>query len=290
MKNFGIVVNIEKDKNLEVTRYLSQIISEKGGVVIYDDKSIDPSAPHGMDNILNNADMVFSVGGDGTLLRAARMCSDRGIPILGINLGRLGFLTQVDRGEIDNSIERIFKGDFVIEERIMLSTIIHDEDGNTIAKDVALNDIAITREHLSRLLDLKLYINNEYVDTVPGDGIIVATPTGSTAYSMSAGGPLVDPDLDVMIITPICPHLLYSKSLVTSGNKCVRITIPQKVGYDATVSIDGQIHHKLSSGYYIDCYKSNINVKFIKMSNKNYFYTLRRKIFERGESLLNDEI
>jgi len=294
MIRIGIIANKNKDKDLQFASNLKDMIVDKGGDYIFDEdsaKSLElDSSVHNIENIVKNADVVFTLGGDGTLLRAARRISFEGKPILGINLGTLGFLTQVDKEHTSRAVDRILAGDYHIEKRMTLQTKIFNCKGELLYNDIALNDIAITKDLMSSLVRLKMYINEEFVDAISGDGLIIATPTGSTAYSMSAGGPLVDPQLNNIILTPICPHNLYSKSIVTSGDYIVKVSECGNSSDESLISIDGQNRYKLGEGFVIECTKSDKCVNLIKFSNKYYFNVLRTKIYDMGESLRKDEI
>lgn len=294
MTKIGIVANKNKDKDLKFANKLKDLITDRGGEYIFDEDSaaglnLDCSF-HNTDTIIKDADIVFSLGGDGTLLRAARKIEFADKPILGINLGTLGYLTQADKEHVSRAVDRIFANEYNVEQRMTLKASIKDSNGKLLFTDTALNDIAITRAFLSSLVRLKMYINDEFVDSISGDGLIIATPTGSTAYSMSAGGPLVDPQLNNIILTPVCPHNLYSKSIVTSGDYCVKIVICGNENYKSAISIDGQKGYIVDEETTIECTKGERSVKLIKFSNKYYFNVLRTKIYDMGESLRKDEI
>lgn len=294
MIKIGIIANKSKDKDLQFAQSLSDKIVKLGGDYIFDEDSgkslgLDETV-HRIDNIVKNADVIFTLGGDGTLLRAVRSLNFLEKPILGINLGTLGFLTQVDREHSERAVERIISGNYHIEKRMTIAVEIFNSAGERLYTDIALNDVAITRSFMKSLVKLKMYINNEFVDSISGDGLIIATPTGSTAYSMSAGGPLVDPQLNNIILTPICPHNLYSKAIVTSGDYVVRVTECGDEGNEATISVDGQKGYKFGENFVIKCTRSDKSINLIKLSNKYYFNVLRTKIYDVGESLRKDEI
>ncbi|MBC7324237.1 MAG: NAD(+)/NADH kinase, partial [Moorella sp. (in: Bacteria)] len=157
------------------------------------------------------------------LLRAARVVAGAAIPILGVNLGHLGFLTEIELAELYVALDRLLAGDYRLEERMMLRGAVRRED--QILDCLALNDVVITKGAFSRMLRLEVYVGPDYLDTYPADGLIISSPTGSTAYSLSAGGPLVSPELQVMILTPICPHTLYSRPLVVAGEQQINIHV-----------------------------------------------------------------
>ena len=216
MKNIGVIVNTDRDRELKYTGILASNLCEAGANVILmseiaEKLNIDSSCirkKSKKSEILKDADVLICLGGDGTFLKAARSVYKKNIPILGINLGSLGFLTEVEKNEIKDAVNCLMTGKYIVEERMMLeATIIRNDE--IIGKDTALNDIVISRGALSRILHVKTYINDVFVDMFPGDGLIVSSPTGSTAYSLAVGGPIVEPDIDLIIVSPICPHILY---------------------------------------------------------------------------------
>lgn len=293
MKNIGIITNLERDTNFTYTRLLANNIMKHGGNAIMSDKLAGKSGvgmPCGdEDGMIANSDLVVCLGGDGTFLKAARRIYHRELPILGINLGNLGFLTEVDRDNIDLAIEQLFNGKYEIEERMMLDTVIYRKDEAPI-KDIALNDVVIGRGAVSRIISIKAYINDTFVDTFPGDGLIISSPTGSTAYSLSAGGPIVEPDTNLLLITPICPHILYSRSFVAKFDSVVRAVIEDNYQFGAMVTPDGQEGHAVGGGDVVEVKKSPYCTKFVKINPRNFFNILRTKIYFRGESLKKDEI
>lgn len=293
MKTIGVIVNADKDAELKVSRRLAESVVRAGGRIIMEEGPASglhigetrPSA----EAVVDCSDMVVVLGGDGTFLKAARLLYGKDIPILGINLGNLGFLTEVDRNGIELAVERIFSGSYAIEERMMLDASVY-KAGKPVVKDVALNDVVISRGAISRLLHVNAYINDLFVDSFPGDGLIISSPTGSTAYSLSAGGPIVEPDADMMIITPICPHILYSRSIVTNAGSTVKVVINEGFQHDAMVTVDGQSGHEMGGGDWVEVKKSARSIKLARINERNFFNILRAKIYYRGESLRKDEV
>jgi NAD+ kinase len=293
MNIIGVIANRDKDIGLKYTQILVKAILDRGGKVKV---TPDIAEELGLDNqcfdenaVFTEAEVIICLGGDGTFLKVARKAQVKNKPILGINLGNLGFLTEVEKSEIDNAIERIITDSYEVENRMMLEASIYSK-GNIIVRELALNDVVISRGALSRILHLKTYINNEYVDAFPGDGLIISSPTGSTAYSLSAGGPIVEPDIDLVIVTPICPHILYSRSFITAGDRTVRVEVAESYTHEAMVTIDGQMGYEIKGGDYIEIKKAEKFVKMIRMNRKNFFNILRTKIYDRGECIRKDEI
>lgn len=240
-------------------------------------------------DMIDSCDYLVCLGGDGTFLKAARKIYMKQIPIMGINLGNLGFLTEVEKNNIDTAVEQLLEGKYETEKRMMLEAVVVRKGKDTIT-DVALNDVVITRGAVSRVLHVKAYINDVFVDTFPGDGLIIASPTGSTAYSLSAGGPIVEPDTELMIMTPICPHILYSRPFITKSDSVVKAVIAEEFDYSAMVSLDGREGYELSNGDSVEVRKSGHSINLIRIGKLNFFNILRTKIYFRGESLKKDEI
>ncbi len=285
MKNIGVITNSDKDVGFAYTNKLIDSIGKFGGQAILPTKSVTKGM-EGLDNevdeICEKCDLIICLGGDGTFLKTARTAYLYNLPILGINLGSLGFLTDIEKGEIDKAVENIFQNNFVIEERIMLSAKIF-KDGKLFAEDVAINDVSISRAGILRILNLSTYIDDNFFDMFPGDGIVVATPTGSTAYSLSAGGPIAEPSSKLIIVTPICPHLLYSRSFVASDERRVKICVSEGFEHKALVTFDGQKNYQITGGDYIEIEKAVSTVKILKIHSKNFFTVLRNKIYDRKE-------
>lgn len=293
MKKIGLVINESKDNELEVSLNVIRSILANGAIPVLSDSlkekminksKVDSNKLCWCSNILEQADIVLCIGGDGTFLKAARDIYNTNIAILGINLGSLGFLTEVEKSEIDVAVQRLVLNEYDIEHRMMIQAQIF-RDGKIIAEDFSLNDIVISRGALSRIIHLNVYTNDSILDSIPGDGLIISTPTGSTAYSLSAGGPIVEPDIDLIIITPICAHSLYSRSFITSGDREVKVIIDENYNHKAMVTIDGQKGYEVRGGDVVVSNKSEYTVKLIKIKKTNFFEVLRRKIYDRGEGL-----
>lgn len=297
MTRIGLIVNRSKNMSMETAQGLILALQEKGAQVVVTKEVVDELREKGdctaMDNcrvtadedeMIGESDIIICLGGDGTFLNAARKVYKLGIPLLGINLGTLGFLTEIERHDVVMAVEKLMAGNYDIEERMMLEATV-SKDGVIIGSDVALNDVVISRYALSRIIHLNIYMNNVFVDTFPGDGIIISSPTGSTGYSLSAGGPIVEPDVDLIIATPICPHILYSRTFITTGDRVVKIEVGENYNYEAMVTLDGQKGFKASGGYTIEVKRSPHKVRMIKISDRNFFNVLRTKFYDRGESL-----
>lgn len=288
MNAIGVIANRDKDIDLKYTRILTDsIISNGGQARLLSDVSKELGLNDGFtteEEMLDNSDMVICLGGDGTFLKVARKAYIKNLPILGVNLGSLGFLTEIEKKDIDDAVKRLLGDRYTVESRMMLEGSII-RNGEVMANDVALNDIVISRGALSRIVQVKTYVNNEFVDAFPGDGLIISTPTGSTAYSLSAGGPIVDPDVNLIIVTPICPHILYSRSIITTGDRIVKAVVSESFSHEAMVTIDGQEGYSVKGGDAIEVKKSEHSVKVVRIYSRNFFNILRTKIYDRGEDL-----
>lgn len=285
MKKIGVITNRDRDIGALYTNQLIESIKRHGGQVILpafsSDFDLDVLEAEA-EEICPKCDLIICLGGDGTYLRTARTAHQYGIPILGINLGTLGFLADIEKGEIDKSVENIFNNNYQIEERMMLTSKIY-KSGKLVGEEQAINDIVISRGGIPRILHLSTFIDNNFFDMFPGDGITVATPTGSTAYSLSAGGPIVDPASKLILITPICSHLLYSRSFVSTFESKIKISVSEGYKHTAMVTIDGQKNYEITGGDYVEIEKSDCKVKMLKIDSKNFFSILRKKIYDRKE-------
>ena len=228
------------------------------------------------DSVADEADLMLVLGGDGTLLSVARLVEGVDMPILGINLGSLGFLTELGIEELYPALEKVLQGDYKVEERVRLQVHIHRGE-EIIGHYRVLNDVVINKGALARIFDLDAYVNGEIVTTYKADGLIVSTPTGSTAYSLAAGGPIVEPTLDVIIIAPICPHTLTNRPLVMPGDSRVDLQLMSDSGR-VFITLDGQEGLQLATGDRIHIQASTSRVKLVRTGTKNFFEVLSTKL------------
>jgi NAD+ kinase len=227
-------------------------------------------------DIPDRTDLVVVLGGDGTLISVARLIGDREVPILGVNLGSLGFLTEITLDELCSSVDRYFRGDYSISERMMLHIIVV-RDGKEIEEKTVLNDVVINKGALARIIDLETTINGGYLTTFKGDGLIISTPTGSTGYSLSANGPILYPELDCYVITPICPHTLTNRPIVVAGDALITVEL-KCINEDVFLTLDGQVGVVLKCGDLIRIGKAEKRTRLIISSSKDYFEILRTKL------------
>lgn len=275
----GIIAKNNIEEPFEITKKLSNWLKERG-VEVYVEKELGKKIrhPNSIDRreIPKLVDVILVFGGDGTFLGVAREACKYGTPILGINLGGLGFLTEVTIDELYPMMERIIDGDYEVEDRQMLITSIRRGKKNIGTYEV-LNDVVINKGALARIIDLAIYIEDSHVTTYKADGIILATPTGSTAYSLSAGGPIVHPGIPVTIITPICPHTLTNRPLVVSSEMKVEIKVTTQEP-DTYLTLDGQIGVRLKTGDLIEVKRTDTSVKLIKSPFRDFFSILKTKL------------
>ncbi|MCZ6685318.1 MAG: NAD(+)/NADH kinase [Candidatus Dadabacteria bacterium] len=275
----GIIAKNNIEEPFGITKKLSNWLKERG-VEVYVEKELGKKIrhPNSIDRreIPKLVDVILVFGGDGTFLGVAREACKYGTPILGINLGGLGFLTEVTVDELYPMMERIIDGDYEVEDRQMLITSIRRGKKNIGTYEV-LNDVVINKGALARIIDLAIYIEDSHVTTYKADGIILATPTGSTAYSLSAGGPIVHPGIPVTIITPICPHTLTNRPLVVSSEMKVEIIVTTQEP-DTYLTLDGQIGVRLKTGDLIEVKRTDTSVKLIKSPFRDFFSILKTKL------------
>lgn len=218
-------------------------------------------------------DWIIVLGGDGTLLRAAKQCAALERPLLGVNLGHLGFLTEVEVPDLWPALAAVLKGEYQLDTRHLLRARVF-RNGVALGEFQAMNDVVVAKGPLARLINLETFVNNAYVTTYPADGLIVATPTGSTAYSLSAGGPILSPDLDVMVMTPICPHSFFDRSLVLDGDQQIKIRV-RTIHRDTLVTIDGQATHPVEDGDEVVVEASPARIHLIRRAGWSFFHVLR---------------
>ncbi len=226
--------------------------------------------------LAGKADVLLVLGGDGTMLNAARLAGERGIPILGVNMGGLGFLTEVQLENLYPSLERVFANDFVLDERLMLKTHLH-RHGETVAQGTMLNDVVISKGTLARMIELKITIQRQFVTNLRGDGLIVSTPTGSTAYSLSAGGPIINPAVEGLILTPVCPHTLTHRPLIVPLNAEIDVTLTSKDD-GAMATLDGQVGVAMTQGDAVEITVSEYRTRLIRFPESSYYAVLREKL------------
>ncbi len=275
LKNLGIYVNKNKDRDLKITKSIVASAEKIGFAcqIILDTKSIDdPVVQKQEADFLKDKDAVIVLGGDGTILRIAAAASKAQVPLLSVNLGHLGFLTELELDEIEDGLKLLKEGDFTVETRMMLSCKVLNKEY------LALNDVCLQRASRARLLKFKAYAGEEFVDALSADGVLVSSPTGSTAYSLSAGGPIVSPKLSLMLMTPICAHTLRARPIVFSDDEILTFVTDEKCGF--AVVCDGVLLHNSDTVNNVAISKSGYPLKLINFKQKSFFKRLQSKFIE----------
>jgi len=274
MKKILFLGDKRKKRVRETITELEPLFREKSHLSV-----IDISDEEGIKQI--SADLAFVFGGDGTILSASRKLNDKQIPLIGVHLGKFGFLADLTSREVGKALEIIFSGKYVISQRMLLTCkVIRAE--RVINETLGLNDAVVSRTSLSRLISIKLYVNNKTVTTYSSDGLIVSTPAGSTAHSLSAVGPIVTPDMEAFVITPICPHTLSNRPLVVSGDSTIELEqISESKGVGLTV--DGQIYFDVMAGDRVVVEKAEKKLQLIDIQTRTFYDVLREKLNWRGQ-------
>ena len=279
LNRFLIYVNSIKDSDLSISNTVAEMIREKGGVVSIASGDQDTEGGCVRPELIKDKEAVIVLGGDGTMLRAAHVTSKYKLPLTGINLGTIGFLAETDYSKAEDLIDRLMTGDYKMIDKMVLN-------GNIICEDseesyTAINDIVIYRDGKLRIIMLNIFVNGQFFETYKADGVIISTPTGSTAYNLSAGGPLVSPTARNIILTPIAPHSLTGKSFVFADTDRISIEVvekSEKEGSSALVSYDGYKDVSISESCKCDISVMDETVKFISVSDRNFYDVLRSKL------------
>lgn len=233
--------------------------------------------------LVENADMVVAVGGDGAMLRASRVCAPFNIPVLGINAGYLGFLTEASPEEWDEVLDRLIDGDYWIEERMMITAEVW-RDGELLSSSDALNDVVVGRGTIARSVWLETYIDNQWTTTYNADGLIISTPTGSTAYALAVGGPILPPELHNILMVPVAPHLSMERPIVLSEGASIKVlVVPRNQEPEVTVTVDGELVETMTVDDYVTVRASDNQSHFVRMREPGYFY---RSLLDRMEPRL----
>ena len=278
--------NVESDIDFKVTRQVKKILETGGWHTVlcpFFTNDSEETALHtgeGFSKIedeLATAEMIITFGGDGTILRAARAAAALGIPILGVNLGGKGFMAELEAEDI-TLLESVTDGEYRIETRVMIDVEVLRDD-KIVCRDFALNDIVVKGDN--KVIDITIYGDNQKITRFSGDGTVIATPTGSTAYSMSAGGPIVDPAAKNIIITPICAHVLEARSFVLVLGRVVTVEIGNKKNNPAYISVDGGDHIYIQSGDIVKVFKSEKFTQLVRLSDKSFYRKVSEKLGER---------
>jgi NAD+ kinase len=264
-RNIVIVGRQEDSRVAEPMSLLTQHLKEAGANLLEKDQIAD-------------ADLVISIGGDGTMLYASRMARETGTPILGINRGRLGFLADVTPDELISSVDSVLAGDFTTDSRLLLEARLHRSSGDDVVA-YALNDIVLQRRETGRMVDFETRVGGQYVNTHSGDGLIVATPTGSTAYALSCGGPIIEPQLDAVVIVPVCPHTLTDRPIVISADQSIEVSLLERDDTKAEITVDGFSMGSINPDDKLRICAANTRVTLVHPPGYDFYGILRSKLF-----------
>lgn len=279
MMNIGVVGNPRYDQLRGLLGRLADA-APRHAITLFGENSLAdlwPSAVQSLDG-KGPLDVLLTFGGDGTLLRGARFVAPRDVPILGVNLGRVGFLTTAGPEDLEDAVAALARGEFEVQRRQMLEGVQQMSSGEARRTETALNDVVVHKAGVARVIHVKIVVDDDDVGQYSADGIIVATPTGSTAYSLSAGGPVVVPGVDALVITAICPHMLAVRPIVVRGGAQVSLIPQEPWGDEVLVSWDGQVGSKLEPGDRVQVKRSPIAVRLVRLGKERFFARMRRKL------------
>lgn len=280
MQNIAIIPNTTKDIGLTATKRAADYLSGRANILM--EKSFEVTRINAeyvaKKELFDRADKMVIIGGDGTILQEAAECAKADIPVLGINLGKVGFLTEIELDEVEIALKRLLADDYKIEPRMLLRVEIRRQ-GRAVFSHHALNDVVVSKPSGARLISMELYADKELMYKYTADGLIIATPTGSTGYSISAGGPVVDPNMELYIATPICAHMLSVRSAVLSANRPITIRMDDEYrDNEAVVTTDGDVLCYINGADEVVVLKSKYRFKLIKIGDKSFYDTLISKL------------
>ena len=283
MKKVILTPNPYRDRNFQTVREAQRILTESGvevKICLPFEVERTYELPHDirfsrLDRELPTASMVICFGGDGTILHMAKAATRSGVPVLGVNIGTMGFMAELESTELQE-LARIATNDYVVDERMMLDVTVH-RDRDIIFHDICLNDAAITKGAVARIVHLKVECDGIQALECGGDGVIIATPTGSTAYSLSAGGPIVEPEANSILITPVCAHDVGSRCIVASEKRVITVGLTHNARRNAFVSVDGGKATKINMGDVITVKKSNLTTKLVRLKNRSFYDVVNMK-------------
>jgi len=278
-KNFGVIIKRDSRRALAAAKKVVAFLNrQKVKVFVQEERSHQFSGVTAVQrkDLPKHIDMMIVLGGDGTLLSSARLVGGASVPILGVHLGQFGFIMETTENEIEDRLKEIIKGKYEVDTRVMLRADFIRK-GKKIGSERFLNDAVINKGALARILEVKVYVDGEFVEALRGDGVIVATPTGSTAYSLSAGGPVIHPSTKTTVITPICTHMLSQRPLVVPQTSEVRLVLTE-VGEDVFATMDGQIGWAMQLKDEIIVKKSSKTINLVRSPVRTYFEMLKDKL------------
>jgi len=277
IQTVGLVAKYHEPKATQMVRWLIPWLKKRGKKVCVENGLVRSGARScSKKELAAEADLIISLGGDGTLLNIAPLVIRPEVPILGVNLGGLGFITEVAVGELESVLRKTLDGDYEVEKRMTLEVRVINQSGRT-RKFRILNDAVIAKGARSRIIDLETYVGEDYLCTYRADGLIISTPTGSTAYSLAAAGPIIEPTLGAIVLAPICPHTLTNRPIVVPSNAAIRVTL-RSSGDTVYFSPDGQKGVRLHNGDKLEARDYGMPVSLIKLPSRSYYEILREKL------------
>ena len=285
IKRIGIVLKPHQHDALKTICELTQWLSERGIEVVGGPDIERERVEHQTgcsvkevpdERLAASVDLILVLGGDGTMIATARMIEDLEVPVLGINYGGLGYLTEFRIEELYSALESILAGNYRLDKRVMLRTL-HQRGDEIVNRNRVLNDVVINKSALARIIEIEAYLNDQFVNSFRADGLIVSTPTGSTAYNLSAGGPVIFPSMNAIVITPICPFTLSNRPIVVPDDAVIELRLKTDQE-DVALTLDGQVGFPLKIGDRVVIQKSRTTFNLIQPSNRNYFDVLRDKL------------
>lgn len=281
---FNAVALVARGEEPQVLETVSQLIAllEKRGLPVWvgEDsqfKSISPVQHCAEEDLREHCDLFIVVGGDGTMLHAAQLIRRAAIPLMGINRGRRGFLADIRPNELEERVDAILRGEYLRESRMMLTATLSCSGGDATSYH-ALNDVVVQRGAMGQTLDFDVHVDGRYVNTHRGDGLIITTPTGSTAYALSSGGPIMQPGLNAIAMVPICPHTLSDRPVVIPGNATIDITVKPRFDADAFMTVDGKMSAQVNTGDRLQVTQSVDRITLLHPTDYDYFEVLRSKL------------
>lgn len=282
---FSVFANLEKNEHTAISKEVAAVLSSGGSRVCFSERYRNRLEGTGCmfapdSELYSVCDIAVAVGGDGTTMKVAKNAAINGKPALGVNGGRLGFLSAVERNEI-SLLKAVLSGDYIVDERIMLKADVI-KNGEIISHNHCLNDAVLSRGDFARLIDIDIKSDETDMLRVRADGVIISTPTGSTAYSLAAGGPVLSPDLNCFVITSICPHSLMDRSLVVNSKYALNVSVRSDVSNSAILTCDGEEPVEVDGGCVVSVSLSNYKAGLIKIKPDNFYQIVKKKIIERG--------
>lgn len=280
MRKFGIYTNLKKDADLSITRRVIEVLQKRGLDCYFDSET---ARALGAEESLwcdhRRIDILLVLGGDGTMLAASRKYAATGAYLLGLNLGRLGFLLDTKPENLEEALDQIQAGKYELQQRLMLEAFLQEPDGKMHLAGYALNEAVVSQKNKLRIIHLEIDVDDQSACSYWCDGVIISSPTGSTAYSLSAGGPVVAPTVNVLLVTPLCPHSLRSRSFVVDGASQINVRVHRGVA-NIALALDGQDYLEVPAGWKVLIRKAGFTAKFLRTAGENFYTVLQEKLAE----------